>query len=173
MNVKVKTKKKLFSLVLLCVCFLFACENEEAKPIHIEKESFIVESIDFKKEDSRLLNALTALRLSKSDIDDKVIINTDSESLVLYKLYTTFYKIEEEESRVCIKKKVKDENSLEFKDDITGEVYLNKTDVKKISEEYALLYTETLNFERLPDERDISCISFQKRINERETTENK
>jgi hypothetical protein len=123
---------------------MIGCENEKVKAeIDTIEESFTVENIEFQDKTGRL-DAL----LFGSKFDGKVLISTDRETLVLYLDYVTFYKTDNAESTIDIQKKIKDEDSINigFKDDVTAEVYLSKDDVKRVSQKYASLYSQTLEF---------------------------
>lgn len=137
-------KRSLLFMIIVCTLFMIGCENEKVKAeIDTIEESFTVENIEFQDKTGRL-DAL----LFGSKFDGKVLISTDRETLVLYLDYVTFYKTDNAESTIDIQKKIKDEDSINigFKDDVTAEVYLSKDDVKRVSQKYASLYSQTLEF---------------------------
>ena len=136
-----KHNKLLLFMVVVC-SFMIACENEKGKTkIETVTESYIIENIEFEANTNSIDGFLAG---SKSN--DKIVISTDSETVVMYLNYVTFYKTDNAESTVDVLKKIKGDDMMRFKDDETAEIHLNENDVKVFSKKYASLYLQTLDF---------------------------
>lgn len=152
---RMSLKKSLLTIMVSSLFILTACSND--KPT--EKEEFnyfnnlLVEDIEFKENNGRIGNSLHILLGGSKNADDKVIINTKSETWVVYLSSVKFYKLNDDsnESHVNIKQKIKEERMTKYKSDITGDIYLNEEDAKEISKHYADIYTDNLLFESPTD----------------------
>ncbi|MGN4128048.1 hypothetical protein ACMGD3_24040 [Lysinibacillus sphaericus] len=120
------------SLTTLSMLFLVACVEPKAEPKAeiIKEESYKIESIKFKSEKLRW---------------DKVIVSTDTETLVLSLEDIVFIKTGDENSTIHVENTKETGAIVDIK--ITdAKIYLNANDVKKVSKEYAETYSRSLEF---------------------------
>lgn len=129
---------KKFLWVIVATVFLAACEEEEEKVEILKEESFNFEDIDFKDN----TDFVTVVLSNDSYFLDKIVISTESETLVFQYSDSKFFKNDNEISTVDVSEK-----KVNGMKKTNVEIHLSADDVKKVSEKHADLYSRTLSFE--------------------------
>lgn len=138
-NIGGEMKKIILGIVVVAALFLGACEEGKIKE-EIKEEEFNLENIKFEP------NTDLVLALFEGEgRNDKVIISTNTETLVFYLKDINFIKIRNDSNEISTVKVKKTTRDTEIITKV--KIYLDSDDVKRISKQYADIYFNTLEFE--------------------------
>lgn len=130
-------KKYIFGMwLVISMIFLIACNEGVEK--EVTEEDFTIEEITFKSDTNDIVAVLHTLTYY-----DKVIVSTETETLVVYLRNVTFIKKDNDKGTSEIHlKTTKKEDEISRK----ATIFLTSADVKKASKQYAEMYSESLEF---------------------------